>query len=345
MEFGTPIVYGEAHARWDEDMALFERILELCKAADRAGFTRIWFQEHHMIALGQSPSALISCVQAAQHVKARVGAAVVVLPYHNAIQIAGEIAQADNATGGRLDLGVGRGAYGYEFEKFGIPFAESRDRFIETLDAVRELLSNEATESSFHGQFVNFDDVYVWPRPLQKPHPPIWIAAQTLPAVQDAARRGYNVLHQTFIWDDEHVKSVVEAFHRGKEEGGHEHIQLAATRYAYLAENEADAEARLDDLLDNWRVHQQLHDFSHTSNPRGIIQPVPQENEPDRDELRERVMIGTEDHVVSKIELYRDMGLDILNFGINFGSPFEVIRGSLDRLAPVLARYESKVLA
>jgi len=342
MEFGTPIVYGEAHKRFNETVPLYERILEMSKAADRAGVSRIWFQEHHMIALGQSPSALISCVQIAQHVKARVGAAVVVLPYHNAVQIAGEIAQADNATGGRLELGVGRGAYGYEFSKFGIPFEESRGRFIETLDAVRELFLNSESESSFHGEFVNFDDVYVWPRPAQLPHPPIWVAAQTLPAIEDAARRGYHVLHQSFIWDDQHVQSVVDAFQSGKAQGGHD-VQLAVSRYAYLAEDEADAEARLDDLLDNWRVHQQLHDFSHTKNPRGIIEPVVQQNEPDRDELRERVMIGTEDHIIAKIDGYEQMGLDILNLGINFGSPLDKVVGSLERLAPIIAKRTSAV--
>lgn len=72
-----------------------------------------------------------------------------------------------------MQWGVARGAYGYEFEKFGIPFQTSRDRFIETLDAVRLLLSNEDSESSFHGYYVDFDDVYVWPRPVQRPHPPL----------------------------------------------------------------------------------------------------------------------------------------------------------------------------
>ena len=327
MEFGTPIVYGQGHNERSDDPALYDNILQLAIAADKAGVERIWFQEHHMIALGQSPSALISCVQIAQHVKARVGTAVTTLPYHSAIQVAGEIAQADNATQGRLDLGVGRGAYGYEFDKF---------------DAIRELFKHDDKESSFHGKHVNFDDVYIWPRPLQKPHPPIWIAAQSFAAVQDAARRGYNVLHQTFIWDDERLASVIEAFNKGKEDGGNPDVQLAATRYTYLAKDEADAEARLDDLMDNWRVHQQLHDFSHKSNPLGVIRPVKQENEPDRDEVRERVLIGTEDHVAAKIEKYEAMGLDILNMGINFGMPFESILGSLDRLAPLISRYSTK---
>jgi alkanesulfonate monooxygenase SsuD/methylene tetrahydromethanopterin reductase-like flavin-dependent oxidoreductase (luciferase family) len=345
MEFGAPLIYGQPRHDTDVDLPLYDKMLELAIAADRAGIGRLWFQEHHMIALGQSPSALISCVQIAQHVKARVGSAVTVLPYHSAIQIAGEIAQADNATGGRLELGVGRGAYGYEFEKFGIPFDESLERFIETLDAVRELFLNEDTEASFHGKHVNFDDVYVWPRPVQRPHPPIWIAAQSFPAVQDAARRGYNVLHQAFIWDDERLKQIIDAFQKGKEEAGNPDVKLAVSRYTYLAEDEADAEARLDDLMDNWRVHQQLHDFSHTSNPRGIIKPVVQENEPDRDEVRDRLLIGTIDHVVAKIEKYEQMGLDILNMGINFGAPFHSIRGSLERLTPVIAKYSAKVSA
>jgi alkanesulfonate monooxygenase SsuD/methylene tetrahydromethanopterin reductase-like flavin-dependent oxidoreductase (luciferase family) len=339
MEFGTPIVYGRSHEE-DEQVPLYEKILDLAIAADQAGVSRIWFQEHHMIALGQSPSALIACVQIAQHVKARVGSAVVVLPYHHSpIQLAGEIAQADNATGGRLDLGVGRGAYGYEFDKFRIPLNESLPRFIETLEALKTLFVNTDKESSFKGDFVDFEDVYVWPRPIQQPHPPIWIAAQSLPAVEDAARRGYHVLHQSFIWDDAHVQSVVDAFNRGKEQGGNPDLKLGVTRYAYFAENDADTEARIDDLLDNWRVHQQLHDFSHKTNPLGVIKPVVQENEPDREEIKERVMIGTEDHIIAKTEKYQAMGIDVMNLGINFGTDSANIKRSLERLAPVIAKY------
>lgn len=345
MEFGTPIVYGTSHEEL-EQIPLYDKILDLAISADRAGVSSIWFQEHHLIALGQSPSALMSCVQIAQHVKARVGTAVVVLPYHlSAVQLAGQIAQADNATGGRLELGVGRGAYGYEFEKFGIPLDQSLPRFIETLDAIKMLYVNADKESSFDGKFVKFEDVYIWPRPKQLPYPPIWIAAQSLPAIEDAARRGYHVLHQSFIWGDDHIQSVMDAFNRGKEQGGNPDLKIAVSRYAYLAESEADAEARIDDMMDNWRVHQQLHDFSHKSNPLGIIKPVVQEKEPDRNEVRERLLIGTEDHLVAKIEKYRDMGMDVLNLGINFGTPHERIKGSLERLTPLIARYGSMVLA
>lgn len=341
MEFGAPLVYGRTHGGSDAQTPLYERILDLAIRADAAGFGRIWLQEHHMIYMLQSPSALISAVQIAQHVSARVGTAVVVLPYHQPIQLAGEIAQADNATGGRLDLGVGRGAYGYEFAKFGIPFEESRTRFIEILEAIRALWLNEDTESSFHGAYVDFDDVYIWPRPVQRPHPPIWIAAQTPAAVEDAAMRGYNVLTQLFIWPDEHLVDLVAAFRRGQEQGGVSGTRLAATRYTYLAENAADRDARIDDLIDNWRIHQQLHDFSHTANPLGVIKPVVQQDEPSRDDLCSRLLIGTEEHVRAKVEKYRDLGLDVLNMGTNFGLPQDRIVDSMTALGSIITDYST----
>src|SRR5699024_2550945 len=126
----------------------------------------VWVPEHHMIYFNQSPSALMPLVQIAQHTKnVRVGAAVLVLPYHNQpIQTAGEISQADQLVNGRLEVGVARGAYGYEFKKFKIPFEESLDRFIENLEAIEMLLGNADTESSYSGKHVNFENVYVWPR-------------------------------------------------------------------------------------------------------------------------------------------------------------------------------------
>jgi alkanesulfonate monooxygenase SsuD/methylene tetrahydromethanopterin reductase-like flavin-dependent oxidoreductase (luciferase family) len=332
---------GPITAEVAESKPLYERVLELGIAADQQGIDYLWTQEHHMINMLQSPSALIAAVQLAQHVKAKVGTAVIVLPYRNAIQAAGEVAQADNATSGRLQLGVARGAYGYEFDKFGIPFDTSRDQFIETLDAMRLLLSNEDSESSFHGKFVNFDDVYIWPRPIQKPHPPIWLGAQAPAAIEDAARRGYNVMTALFLWDDDHVANVAAAFKRGQEQSDRKDTKFCASRYAYLAENEADAEARIDELLDHWRIHQQLHDFSHTANPRGIIRPRVQENEPTRERIRETLLIGTEAHLVEKIERYRDMGVDVLNLGINYGAPHERVLNSLNGLGEIIAKYRT----
>lgn len=339
MQFGTVMsCSGPLHEDTLETKPLYDRILELSIAAERAGVEYLWTQEHHMINMLQSPSALIAAVQIAQHTTVRVGTAVVVLPYRNAIQVAGEVAQADNAMNGRLELGVARGAYGYEFEKFAIPFATSRDNFIETLEAMKVLLENEKTESSFHGDFVNFDDVYVWPRPVQKPMPPIWLGAQSPAAIEDAARRGYNVMTALFLWDDDHAANLAAAFKRGQAGSHQQDTKFCVSRYAYVGEDEKDAEARIDELLDHWRIHQQLHDFSHKANPRGIILPREQENEPSRQKIRDTLMIGTEDHFAEKAARYADMGVDLLNLGINYGPPHERTLASLGAMSDVIGK-------
>jgi alkanesulfonate monooxygenase SsuD/methylene tetrahydromethanopterin reductase-like flavin-dependent oxidoreductase (luciferase family) len=144
-----------------------------------------------------------------------------------------------------------------------------------------------------------------------------------------------------FLWDDDHVANVAAAFKRGQEQSDRKDTKFCASRYAYLAENEADAEARIDELLDHWRIHQQLHDFSHTANPRGIIRPRVQENEPTRERIRETLLIGTEAHLVEKIERYRDMGVDVLNLGINYGAPHERVLNSLNGLGEIIAKYRT----
>lgn len=338
MEIGVVVsCSGAIRTGYEESVPLYERVKQMAIAAEQAGAAYIWTQEHHMIATLQSPSALIAATQIAQHVSVRVGTAVVVLPYHNAIQIAGEIAQTDNAVGGRLQLGVARGAYGYEFKKFGIPYETSRDQFIETLEAVKLLLENDQAESSFHGQFVDFEDVYIWPRPLQTPMPPIWLGAQAPPAIEDAAARGYNVLTALFLWDDDHLANLVECFRRGQARSGRTDTKFDASRYLYVAKDEADADARVDELLDHWRIHQQLHDYSHTNNPRGVIRPRVQKDEPSREKIRETLLIGTADHVAVKLRKYAAMGVDVLNLQINYGPRHADVMGSLTRLGELLA--------
>jgi alkanesulfonate monooxygenase SsuD/methylene tetrahydromethanopterin reductase-like flavin-dependent oxidoreductase (luciferase family) len=340
MEIGAFLSYGMFKQDEEAQQAtLYDRMLELAVTAEEAGASYIWAPEHHMIYMNQSPSALIPAVQIAQHVKCRVGTAVIVLPYHQAIQLAGEIAQADCATGGRLELGVARGAYGYEFDKFKIPFDTSRDHFIEMLEGIKELFRDETKEASFHGKFVNFDDIYVWPRPIQKAHPPIWIAAQAPAAVEDAARRGYNVLNSLFLWDDEHLENIVEHFKRGRDAGERKDVKLGITRYAYVGKDEQDVEERIDELFEHWRIHIQLHDFSHRKNPRGIIIPAKQDVEPSREDVRRNLLIGTADHVAKKLAYYESLGVSVVNLNINYAPAHDKVMGSLERLGPLLGSY------
>ncbi|GII67465.1 luciferase [Sphaerisporangium krabiense] len=325
---------------------VYDRMLACAVAADRAGFARVWVPEHHLVQFLPAPSALIQAAAIAQHVECRVGTAVVVLPYHAPLQLAAEVAATDHLTGGRLDFGVARGAYKYEFDIFGIDFRTSLPRFIETLDAVRALWLTGDAGASFTGEYVNFEGAYVWPRPRQLPHPPIWVGSQAPAAVEDAAARGYNVLNSLFLWDDDHAAKVVEAFKRGQAKAGLAgRTQLGMTRYAFVVEDEAEVEPRLREILEGWRIHRQLHDFTQNADARGIVRPVPGPDEPTLDELRATLLVGTPGQVRDKMRFYRDAGVDLLNLNLTFGAPQELTLRSIELFGEIAASLGEPAVA
>ncbi|QBI20542.1 LLM class flavin-dependent oxidoreductase [Egibacter rhizosphaerae] len=302
---------------------IYERMIDAAIAADESGFTRVWAPEHHLVQFLPAPSALLLASNLAQHVSCRVGTAAVVLPFHEPLRLAGEIAATDQLMDGRLDLGVARGAYKYEFEGFGIPFGESRDRFIETLTGLEAIWHNPDEPAEQHGEHISFNRAYVWPRPRQQPGPPVWVAAQSPPAVEDAAARGYHVLNSLFLWDVEHMRNVVASFREGQRRGGATANHIGITRYAFICPDDAAVWRNLEELREGWRIHQQLHDFSQNADECGIVRPQVQAEEPTLEAMRERLLVGTYEEVLDKTRLYRDAGVDILNLNVTFGADQE----------------------
>ncbi|MCU1439670.1 MAG: class flavin-dependent oxidoreductase [Rhodoglobus sp.] len=338
MEFGVFLPYQVFNPGEEQD-SLSDRMLETAVAADKAGVSYVWVPEHHFVHFLQSPSALIAATQIGQHVRCRVGTAVIVLPYHNPVILAGEIAQADRALHGRLELGVARGAYKYEFEKLGVPFEESLPQFIETLESLQALLGNETDPTSFQGKYVNFDNMYIWPRPVQRPNPPLWMGSQSPAAVKDAASRGFNVLNSLFLWDDEHVANVAKAFAEGQAEGGHTDTKLGLTRYSLIVDKESEIDDRIDELIHGWRIHAQLHDFVQNSDAIGRVTSRPQPSEPTRDEVRRTLMIGTAEQVTEKLEFYASVGVSLVNLNQSFGSSHERVLESTAAFAPIIEQF------
>ena len=117
---------------------------------------------------------------AARTLRIRIGTAVVVLPFHNPILVAEEAAMLDVLSGGRLDFGVGSGYQRQEFEGLGVNVEEGRERFREHLEVIKRAWTEETL--TFHGKYTNVADLWVIPKPLQKPHPPLYIAVSTSPA-------------------------------------------------------------------------------------------------------------------------------------------------------------------
>ncbi len=165
---------------------IFGEMLEQIEYAEELGFDSIWIAEHHSSRYGICPSLLpLLGHVAARTRKIRIGAGVSVLPFHNPILIAEESAMLDVLSDGRLDFGVGRGSADYEYGNFNIDF-DSRDlRTREALDIILGLWTRD--DFSYQGEFYGVKDLTIAPKPVQQPHPPVYMAVSRTPASVDVA--------------------------------------------------------------------------------------------------------------------------------------------------------------
>ena len=172
----------------------YEEALDQVLWAEQLGYESVWFTEHHFSRHGiVSATFSVLSYLAAKTTSIRLGTAVTVLPFHNPIQIAEQTATVDLLSDGRLDLGVGRGYQWGEYNKLNIAMDEADRRFREALDVlIQGWTSTQAFDHS--GEFWTFNDMTVHPKPVQNPHPPLWVAASSQSSMDRIAKRGWNLL-------------------------------------------------------------------------------------------------------------------------------------------------------
>jgi alkanesulfonate monooxygenase SsuD/methylene tetrahydromethanopterin reductase-like flavin-dependent oxidoreductase (luciferase family) len=172
-------IFVEERRRGSSEAAAFHDALELTDAAEAWGLDGVWLGEIHFSptrSVQSAPMALASYL-AARTRRVRIGTAVTVLPLANPLRIAEEVATLDHLSGGRFDFGVGRSGSPRAYDVLNVPYAESQARFEETLTIIREAWKGEPF--GFDGKFYRFENVTVAPRPVQQPHPPIRMAANS----------------------------------------------------------------------------------------------------------------------------------------------------------------------
>jgi len=172
---------------------IYQRAIERFGVMDRAGYDGVWLAEHHFSGFSVCPSVhMMATMAAAKTERLRIGTAVSLAPFYQPLRLAEEVALLDVLSGGRVNWGAGRGFARSEFAAFGIPLEESASRFRETVDVVLAAWTNERL--THRGEHFDFDDVEVLPKPLQQPHPPVWMAATSESAIEWAAGRGFSIL-------------------------------------------------------------------------------------------------------------------------------------------------------
>jgi alkanesulfonate monooxygenase SsuD/methylene tetrahydromethanopterin reductase-like flavin-dependent oxidoreductase (luciferase family) len=237
---------------------VYDYQIEIIELLEELGFDGVWVAEHHFREYGVVPSIfnLLSHL-AARTERLRLGTGIVVLPLHNPIHVAEEAAMADLLSHGRLQLGIGRGYQSIEFESFGLDLAEARDRFNEALDMIIGLWTEEDFE--FTGKFyATGNALTLMPRPLQRPHPPLHVAAVSPETVELYAARGLPILADPAAPFRKIAKAAetwyATAAQHGVDTGA---AELVATRSVYVAptvERAREDQARFEAMFDRSRI-------------------------------------------------------------------------------------------
>ena len=173
--------------------SVYEAALERFAIMDQTGYDAVWLAEHHFSSFSVCPSVhMMGTMAAARTTRLRIGTAVSLAPFYNPLRLAEEVALLDVLSGGRVNWGAGRGFERSEFAAFNIPGEESAPRFHETVDIVLKAWTSQRL--THQGKFFQYDDVEVLPKPVQTPHPPVWMAASSIPAIDWAAAQGHSIL-------------------------------------------------------------------------------------------------------------------------------------------------------
>ena len=176
-----------------DDHAVIEDTLQQCILADEVGFDGVWFVEHHFLtsfSMSPCPEVIFGALSRLTK-RIRLGFGVVILPYHHPVRVAERVAMVDHMSGGRVEFGTGRSAP-YEQTGMGIDPRETRAMWEESLRMIPRIWEDGLF--SWHGKYWSVPPRDVRPKPLQKPHPRIWVAALQPATYQLAAELGIGVM-------------------------------------------------------------------------------------------------------------------------------------------------------
>jgi alkanesulfonate monooxygenase SsuD/methylene tetrahydromethanopterin reductase-like flavin-dependent oxidoreductase (luciferase family) len=244
----------------DSGVPLGEQIenhMRLAEAYDRYGFYAYHLAEHHGTPLGLAPSPGILLAAVAQRTKRlRFGPLVYLLPLYHPLRLIEEICMLDHMSGGRLELGVGRGVSPIEVGFFGVDPAKGARQFPEALRVIKQGLTSDVL--TFEGEFYRFKDVPMVLKPVQKPHPPLWYGVTSPEASVWAAVERANI---ATLVPAHAARTIAERYRAEWAKLGHPQEPaplVGLIRHVVLAETEAHARATAERAYRRWRRHMEL---------------------------------------------------------------------------------------
>jgi alkanesulfonate monooxygenase SsuD/methylene tetrahydromethanopterin reductase-like flavin-dependent oxidoreductase (luciferase family) len=324
--------------RMDESLDMREvaqHTLDMVRMADQGGFNIVWAAEHHALEMTIAPNPFQILTWWAQHTdNIRLGTAVAVAPYWHPIRLAGESAFTDLISGGRLEFGIGSGAYQREFDRMrpGLKQSDGWRYMHEILPAVKALWAGDYEHD---GEYWNFPLSTSVPKPLQQPHPPIWVSARAPITYDYAVKHGYHVnswpLTRPFSEAETYKARLDEALTANP---GKPRPRFAMMRHAAVYENP-----------DDWMVpvraaQRQLSQFENLFKNLGDVEngfprEIPFDQLANRDEydpemLHQNLMFGTPEVVIEKLRRYEELGVDEFIYYASMGLGLKEQKRSLE---------------
>jgi alkanesulfonate monooxygenase SsuD/methylene tetrahydromethanopterin reductase-like flavin-dependent oxidoreductase (luciferase family) len=311
---------------------------------EELGFDSVWLTEHHFIDYGLSVSpAGLAAAAAMRTRRVRIGLAAAILPFHDPVRLAEELAIVDILSEGRLDVGVGRGNRPVEFEGYRVPQIENRERFEECLAIMLKAWTTE--RFAFAGRHFNIPEVRVIPKPLQRPHPPVYVVCTSPDTIEATAQRGAPMLNSLLRGGVEQLVRSRDTYVKACEKAGRSVAEIASllgrwgvSRHVYVAPTDAQALAEAKDA-EMW-YQDSLRRFlipEHIDRVHPLLQPGFRAVEErfakvSWDELvAESVAFGSPDTVASRVEEFQRLGVGEMLCWMNFGGlPQDRVRRSME---------------
>jgi alkanesulfonate monooxygenase SsuD/methylene tetrahydromethanopterin reductase-like flavin-dependent oxidoreductase (luciferase family) len=332
---------GAWHGRTKPIKQVYEEIIAEAVYAEELGYDGIFLAEQNLVSFLATPDPLQFAAIIAQKTKRiKIGVAIFVLPFHHPLRLAGEIAQLDLLTDGRFEVGIGRGASPYQAKRYerDMPDDASRRFFEEHLKIMMTHWTDPDVDHAHEGEFFRYPDTTVMPGPFQRPHPRLWMAANTVRSVDWSVKLGYHSDHLVapFVEPYSWVEQLYHAFEKALSDINRPRrdSDFGINRRAYVAPTVEEAREILPFIRDNNRVvvqQVQLQDEKIKNGEYNVDKPVP--GEPSLDEMYLNTLVGTPDEVREKVRQHYELGVDVISAHHHLGQPHEKVRRSMELFA------------
>ena len=339
MKFGSGLFSMQSHPnllqKHDE---IYSNTLSQVELSEEFGFDSAWLSEHHFLEDGYCPSPLVmAAAMLARTSRIKVGTSIFILPLHNPVRVAEDAAVLDNISGGRFKLGVGIGYREEEFEGYNIPIKERASRFEESLMVIESCWKDKSF--TFSGKYFNFEDLYVTPKPVQKPGVPILIGAFEEPAIRRAGRLGIPLM----IGPGRTIGMIKDTLAYYNDEAAKYGIDYKNIRHVLLRETYINQDTRKARQLGEKFIIN-MYKFYFTLGIKIVIrgQSVKDVNDPLFNHLAEdRFIIGTPEYCRNELAKYKELtGIDYFLTRMVFPeSPDDMIRESIKTFGETVISY------